>query len=95
MKSREYPGMLLDTYSLLAVETNLSGSGKVGCFSGVFLTKIVQSDNEFECIAVLHGHSQDVKAAHWHPSKEVKNNKKIRILIFFLRFCSHVLTMTH
>ena len=32
---------------------------------------IVQADNEFECISVLHGHSQDVKVVLWHPTQEV------------------------
>ena len=28
-------------------------------------------ENDFECIAVLSGHSQDVKMVKFHPSKEV------------------------
>jgi len=31
----------------------------------------MESDNDFECISVLHGHSQDVKSVLWHPSKEL------------------------
>lgn len=28
-------------------------------------------ENDFECIAVLSGHSQDVKMVKFHPTKEV------------------------
>jgi WD40 repeat protein len=31
----------------------------------------VESDKEFECVSVLHGHTQDVKAIAWHPDREV------------------------
>ena len=24
-------------------------------------------DNDFECVSVLHGHTQDVKNVRWHP----------------------------
>lgn len=34
----------------------------------------MEQDNEFECIAVLHGHTQDVKSVKWHPAKEVINS---------------------
>ncbi len=34
---------------------------------------LVESDKEFECISVLHGHTQDVKSVKWHPVKEVIN----------------------
>ena len=28
---------------------------------------IGDEDDDFECVAVLHGHSQDVKMVAWHP----------------------------
>ncbi len=31
----------------------------------------MENDGEFECIAVLHGHSQDVKSVLWHPQQEL------------------------
>lgn len=30
----------------------------------------MESDDEFECISVLHKHTQDVKSVLWHPKKE-------------------------
>lgn len=32
---------------------------------------IATSEGEFECLAVLHGHAQDVKSVMWHPSHRV------------------------
>lgn len=34
---------------------------------------IVQPDSDFECIAVLMDHSQDVKSIAWHPKEEVSS----------------------
>lgn len=31
----------------------------------------VQPDSDFECIAVMMEHSQDVKCIAWHPKEEV------------------------
>lgn len=31
----------------------------------------VQPGNEFECVSVLQGHTQDVKMVQWHPSTDV------------------------
>lgn len=31
----------------------------------------MQSGNEFECISVLQGHTQDVKMVLWHPFVDV------------------------
>ncbi len=31
----------------------------------------VQPDSDFECIAVMLEHTQDVKCLAWHPSEEV------------------------
>eukprot|EP01103_Thecamoeba_quadrilineata_P000971 TRINITY_DN1085_c0_g1_i2.p1 TRINITY_DN1085_c0_g1~~TRINITY_DN1085_c0_g1_i2.p1 ORF type:complete len:193 (-),score=14.17 TRINITY_DN1085_c0_g1_i2:188-766(-) len=31
----------------------------------------MDSDSEFECVSVLHGHTQDVKMVTWHPNREV------------------------
>lgn len=28
-------------------------------------------DTDFECIAILHGHKQDVKCVRWHPRLEL------------------------
>lgn len=27
--------------------------------------------NEFECVSVLQGHSQDVKMVKWHPTEDI------------------------
>jgi WD40 repeat protein len=35
------------------------------------LTDIVQPDSDFECIAVMMEHGQDVKCLAWHPHEEV------------------------
>lgn len=32
---------------------------------------VVIGPSEFECLAVLMDHTQDVKAVSWHPSEEV------------------------
>ena len=32
---------------------------------------IVIGDGEFECLAVLMDHEQDVKMVKWHPNSEV------------------------
>lgn len=34
---------------------------------------IVQPDADFECIAVMMEHSQDVKSIAWHPHEEVRS----------------------
>jgi hypothetical protein len=31
----------------------------------------LQPGNDFECVAVLNGHSQDVKCVTWHPTEDV------------------------
>jgi WD40 repeat protein len=35
----------------------------------------VESNKEFECVSVLHGHTQDVKSVKWHPTKEVRHTR--------------------
>ena len=32
---------------------------------------VVQEDDEFECLAVLQEHTQDVKSVTWHPSEPI------------------------
>jgi WD40 repeat protein len=31
----------------------------------------LQPGNDFECVAVLNGHTQDVKCVKWHPTEDV------------------------
>lgn len=31
----------------------------------------VDEEDEYECVTVLNSHTQDVKHAVWHPTKEV------------------------
>lgn len=31
----------------------------------------MEADDDFECVAVLQEHSQDVKAVVWHPHEDV------------------------
>ena len=58
----------------------------------------MESDNEFECVAVLHGHTQDVKATHWHPTKEILFSSSYDDTIKIWNdeeddwYCSHTLT---
>jgi hypothetical protein len=40
-------------------------------FRGVLTPVPVQPDSDFECIAVMMEHSQDVKTLSWHPKEEV------------------------
>lgn len=30
--------------------------------------EVKDEEDDFECVAVLHGHSQDVKMVEWHPT---------------------------
>lgn len=55
---------------LVVQETSRSGSGKVGLELRRVLM-VVQPDADFECIAVMMEHSQDVKTIAWHPKEEV------------------------
>lgn len=34
---------------------------------------LVEEDQEFECVGVLHEHSQDVKKVKWHPIDSVSD----------------------
>jgi WD40 repeat protein len=73
MKSNQFLGIHQVLYWLHAVGISLFGFGRV---KDIFefneiITFQVQEDSEFECIAVLHGHSQDVKSVLWHPTKEI------------------------
>ena len=49
----------------------------------------VQPGNEFECVSVLQGHSQDVKMVLWHPTLDVlfscsyDNTVKVKCFCFF------------
>lgn len=31
----------------------------------------MQPGNEFECVSVLQGHTQDVKMVKWHPTEDI------------------------
>lgn len=74
-------------YSPAAVETRASGSGKVRLLSSpptttttMMRTAALNFSNDpaavgpadFECLAVLMEHSQDVKCVTWHPTDEVR-----------------------
>ena len=58
-------------------ETKRYGSGKVTIQLNhdiLLLTSFfvaVKPDAEFECMAVMMEHSQDVKCVSWHPTEEV------------------------
>ena len=48
------------------------------CYCCYFVKNIVYGvcdetvvDDEFECVSVCHGHSQDVKSVVWHPTDEL------------------------
>lgn len=78
------------------------GFGKVNLIVSTFIEIIihkllVESDNEFECVSVLHGHSQDVKSVLWHPSQEVEFKflivSKILYILFTTRHYFHVVMM--
>ncbi len=32
---------------------------------------VINDGEDFECAAVLHNHTQDVKCIRWHPNQEV------------------------
>jgi cytosolic iron-sulfur protein assembly protein CIAO1 len=38
----------------------------------VILLSLVHPDSDFECLAVMMEHTQDVKSVTWHPAEEVK-----------------------
>ena len=38
------------------------------------LVAAAMEDDEFECVAVLHGHTQDVKMVAWHPQHSVSHS---------------------
>lgn len=48
---------------------------------GMKLIVIVQPDSDFECIAVMMEHSQDVKHLAWHPHEEVGVSRRLSISI--------------
>ena len=70
MKSRAFRGHLLGIYLLLVVEIKVYGFGKV-IFSNITLIRIAVGD-DFECIAVLQDHTQDVKMVKWSPNEQVR-----------------------
>jgi len=37
----------------------------------VWIWEMEEADHDFECVAVLNGHSQDVKQVQFHPKKEL------------------------
>lgn len=65
----------------------MSGSGKVSAqgwavFTGSkqeslissYMCFAVDEEDEYECVTVLNSHTQDVKHAVWHPTKEVRRS---------------------
>lgn len=63
----------------------------------------MQPGNEFECVSVLQGHTQDVKMVKWHPLEDIlfscsyDNNVKVmqilkKALRFQFNFCSFSFT---
>ena len=83
MRWNLFLGMLQVLYLLHAAEIRACGFGRVN-FTHFPLNVIVESDGEFECVSVLHGHTQDVKAILWHPVKEVR----ILLMLISCRFFS-------
>lgn len=53
----------------------------------------VQPGDEYDCVAVLQGHTQDVKMAQWHPLVDVlvsvsyDNSIKVCFFIVSFYFC--------
>ena len=39
------------------------------------LSSVVEEDEDYECVSVLHDHTQDVKRILWHPTEEVRSSE--------------------
>jgi len=39
---------------------------------GLFPVSVVEEEEDYECVSVLHDHTQDVKRVLWHPTEEVR-----------------------
>lgn len=39
---------------------------------GLFPLSVVEEEEDYECVSVLHDHTQDVKRVLWHPTEEVR-----------------------
>ena len=49
---------------------------------------MVDGEDDFECLSVLHGHSQDVKQVKFHPSEEVRVFATVLEVTLPTFFCS-------
>jgi WD40 repeat protein len=68
-------------------------------FAHLTLVRSVQPDSDFECIAVMMEHSQDVKCLSWHPKEEASSGSlsrpcRIRLCADFAIRSLHPLPMT-
>ena len=36
-----------------------------------YVSTVLEEDEDYECMSVIHSHTQDVKCVRWHPSEEV------------------------
>ena len=57
---------------------------------------VINDGEDFECVSVLHEHTQDVKCVRWHPHEEVMlyMNKLINCTSVCLVIYSYVTTDT-
>ena len=61
----------------------------------------VEPGNEFECVSVLQGHTQDIKMVQWHPSMDVlfscsyDNTIKVYSICFVLVFSVNNMFVQH
>ena len=52
--------------------------------------------NEFECVSVLQGHTQDVKMVQWHPTMDVlfscsyDNSVKVENTVLYIIYVFHL-----
>ena len=43
---------------------------------GLFPLIVVEEEEDYECVSVLHDHTQDVKRVLWHPTEEVRSTSE-------------------
>lgn len=79
--------LVMERYWRAVVGIRAFGSGKVSQSCrlsnerfGRRADLIVQPDSDFECIAVMMEHGQDVKSLAWHPHEEVSYTREIQLI---------------